>query len=308
MAITAALLVLTSRLAAAEEWMGYNRIPIPGNTDVRLSLPFHQNAEGAFTVSSKTASGVTVAAALTPGAYANSYYVRFTNGNSQGLWSTISSNGAGSIDLEDPGVLNAVNTGDMFRIYKHHTLGSVFPNSLFNIAYTSGSKVLIFENNLAAMSQNKAASKTATYTTSGGGQWVGAGVNNNTILKPETQFIFRNNSATPFMVTMAGVVPDYQVNMLIAPNGDLVVGSGYPLPVVLRDSGFAGNLRKVLFFDNSAVGQNKAAVKTATYTSSSGTWVGAGVTGNELITASESVTLRLPTGETGTRVTVYKPY
>jgi hypothetical protein len=184
----------------------------------------------------------------------------------------------------------------------------VFPNSLFNVAYTSGSKILIFENNLAAMSQNKAATKTATYTTAGGGQWVGAGITSNTILKPETQFILRNNSATSFLVTTTGVVPDYAVSMRIAPNGDLVIGSGYPRPVVLKDSGLHGNLRKVLFFDNSAVGQNKAAIKTATYSTASGTWVGAGVTGNELITASEAVTLRLPVGEAGTKVSVYKPY
>jgi uncharacterized protein (TIGR02597 family) len=296
------------RASPGGKTVGYNRITIPGNTDVRLSLPFSQNAEGTFSVSTATASGVTVANTLTPGAYANSYYVRFTSGNGAGLWSTISNNGTNSLDLADLGLLNYVNSGDTFRVYRHHTLGSVFPNSLFNVSYTSGSKILIYENNLAAMSQNKAAVNTATYITSGGGMWVGAGVSNNTILKPETQFILRNNASPQFQVITLGAVPDYSVSMLIAPNGDLVIGSGYPVPVVLRDSGLAGNLQKVLFYDNNAVGQNKAANKTATYSSGSGTWVGAGVTGNELISASEAVTLRLPVGETGTKATIPKPF
>lgn len=88
-----------------------------------------------------------------------------------------------------------------------------------------------------------------------------------------------------------------------------MIGSGYPVPVVLKDSGLGANQRQVYFYNNDASGINKSAVKTAAYTTSGGgRWIGSGVTGNELIGASESVTLRLPAGETMSKVTIVKPY
>jgi uncharacterized protein (TIGR02597 family) len=310
-AITAAvLLALTAQTVSAAEAVGYNVVTVPANSDVLVSVPFNQNAEGNFTVSSVVSGGVTVTNALTANAYTNGYYVRFTTGGGEGLWSTISANGTGGFTLADTNVLTYVSAGNSFRVYKHHTLASVFPKGMYGVSYTNGTKVLVYENNRAAMGQNKAAAKTATYSTSGGGRWTGSGISSSTILAPETQFVVRNVSASEFTLITQGDVPDYSVSMLIAANGDLVVGSGYPVPVVLKDSGLGGvNLRKVLFFDNSATGQNKAAIKTATYsTSGGGRWTGSGVTGNELINPSEAITFRLPSGETGAKITLNKPY
>ncbi|MBN1256984.1 MAG: TIGR02597 family protein [Planctomycetes bacterium] len=306
--IALALLALTVTAAYAEGIVGYNRIQVPANSDVKLIVPFNQNAEDEFAVNTVTGSGVTVTDTLQAGAYAGAYYVRFTSGNGEGLWSTISNNGVNDFTI-DANVLPYINPGDTFRVYMHHTLGSIFPKSLYGVSFTNGTQLFIYENNIAAMTKNKSSSKAAVYTTSGGGRWVGAGVSNNTILVPETQFILRNNSASTFTVFLMGEVPDYSVSMLIAADGDLVIGSGYPLPVVLKDAGLEGNQRQVYFYDNSATGINKSAVKVAAYTTSGGgRWVGAGITGNELINPSEVITLRLPATEAGTKVTVTKPY
>jgi len=301
-----ALLALTVQAVSASEVLnvvGYNRIPVPANSDVRLSLPFTPQAEGdTYTVSAKSGTTLTVTPALTT-TYGSTYYVRFVEGNASGLWGTLSSGSASTVVLADATVATHVNVGDKFRIYKHYTLATVFPKGMLNVSFTTTSQILIYENNLAAMGQNKSAAKTAFYVN---GNWVGAGVTNNTILTPETQFILRNNSSQELTFVTQGVVPDYAVSLLVAANGDLNIGTGYPVPVTLKNAGLGGTGRQVLFYDNTATGLNKSAAKTAFYVS--GNWVGAGVTGNELLTPSETITLRLPSSEAGTKITVIKPY
>ena len=306
-----ALLALAAQSAIAGNVVGYNKITVPANADVRLSVPFNQTIQGTYTVNGKTGSTVTTTEALAAGTYAvNAYYVRFISGNASGLWATISANGANSLTLGDANVANLVNNGDTFRVYAHYTLGTLFPKGMYGVSYTNGTVVNIYANNIAAMVQNKSAAKVASYTTNGGGKWVGNGVSNSTVLVPETQFILRNGSAQQLTMMTFGEVPDYSVSMLIAPGGDLVIGTGYPMPVVLKNSGLGGtNQRTVFFYDNSATGINKSSVKTASYTTGGGgKWVGNGVTGNELILPSQTITFRLPAGETGTKVTIPKPY
>lgn len=275
-----------------------------------MTVPFTQPIEGTFTVSSFEAGGVTVSSTLTAGQYANAYYVRFISGRAAGLWTTITNNGVGDFTLADAGVLALVDQSSQFRVYKHHTLGSLFPKGMYGVSYTNGTTVLIYANNIAAMQQNKSAAKTASYTTSGGGRWTGSGISSTTILPPETLFIVRNNSSSALTMYTMGYVPDYTVQMLIAPAGDLVIGSGYPTPVVLNNSGLGGSTgRTVLFYDANATGTNKSASKTASYTTSGGgRWTGSGITGNELIYPSQAVTLRLPAGETATQITISRPY
>lgn len=305
--ITAAvLLTLTAQSASMAEVVGYNKINVPAGTDVRVSVPFNQEAVGTYTIATETASGVTVApATFTANQFKDLYYVRFITGAGAGLWSTITANTAGELTLADIVKLAPhIAPGNTFRIYKHHTLRSFFPIGLLNVSYTNATtQVLIYENNLASMGQNKSPAKTAIHNA---GNWLGAGVNNNTVLKPETQFIVRNNSASALTVYAYGDVPDYAVATLIAANGDLNIGTGYPLPVVLKNAGLSGASRQVLFYNNAATGINKSPVKTAL--SVGANWVGAGVTGSELLGASETITLRLPLSEAGTKVTIAKPY
>ncbi|RPI61910.1 MAG: TIGR02597 family protein, partial [Planctomycetaceae bacterium] len=172
---TVALLALAAGSAGAQNVVGYNRITVPAGTDVRLTVPFNQALEGTFAVATKTGSTVTVADTLVAGKYNNvataAYYVRFTSGNASGLWTTITSNDVNGFTLADANVMNLVSVGDSFRVYKHHTLSSLFPKGMYDVSYTNSTKVLIYANNIAAMAQNKPAAKTASYTTAGGGMW-----------------------------------------------------------------------------------------------------------------------------------------
>lgn len=303
MVITAALIAVIANPAAAADSVGYNHIAVPANTDVRFSLPFTQQVEAEYAVDLVTANGVTVTEALETDGYNGAYYVRFLSGDASGLWTTITDNGVNDITLEDANVLALVSEGDLFRVYKHHTLGSVFPAAMENVSHINGTQVLIFDNNIDAMDQNVPADKVALYNN---GAWIGAGISNNTVLVPETQMILRNNAAQELKLITLGDTPDYTVSFLVAPDGDLNLGTGYPVPVVLNEAGLEGTLRQVLLYDNNATGQNKPASTVALYDGTA--WVGAGVTGEELINESESFTLRLPASETGNKVTIVKPY
>lgn len=302
----AALLALATPSGFAGEAVGYNAIAVPGNSDVLLSVPFNRDYERELTVQSVTGNGFTVADALTAGAYAGgAYYVRMTGGTGEGLWSTVVGNDGSSLTLEQTGILAHVGAGDAFRVYRHHTLGSMFPAGMAGKSFKEGSQVLIYQNNTAAMTQNKSAAKVAAYSKAGGG-WVGAGVGNDTVLVPETKFVLRNTSGDGLTMVTFGDVPDYTVALLAAAGGDLVIGSGYPLPVTLNSSGLAGEQRQVLFYDNADGNFNKSASQVAA--SVGGNWVGVGIDGSERIAPSESVTLRLPATEAATRISIRKPY
>lgn len=299
--IVAALLVLS---AHAGYCGGINKVVVPSGSDARITVPFTRHIEGAYEVTSVAGFSVAIADTLAEHAYANMYYVRFISGNAAGLWSTITDNAVSSVDLEDEDVLAQVNVGDVFRIYKHQTIGSTFPKGLFGRSYLNGTQVFIYDNNIDAMVQNKSSAQSLSYVTAGTPRWVGAS-GEDTILKPETLFIVRNNSTTqPLDIYTFGHVPDYTVSMLIAPAGDLVIGSGYPVDVALKSAGIEGSGRTIFFYNNLATGKNKSSYASAACPS--GSWVGSGA--NESIKCSQSVTLRLAPAETGTKISINKPY
>lgn len=333
MCLAAALMLLGPISYAQQNVVGFNKINVPANTDVRLTVPFTtipcsgtgaQDASALFTVTG-TASGSTINVApgsLTSGAFTaanvtkSSYYVRFLTGNAKGLWITIKSNDSGAFVLDDSYVaqraalVGKVAAGDTFRVYKHHTIASLFTSDLLGVSFVNNTTLLLYENDIDTVAQNPSAWKQVVYTTSGGGKWTGSGVDGTTILRPESQFVLRNSSSQSLSIAFAGNAPDFPISMIVKAGDDLLVGSGYPVPVTLKDSGLGGTTgRVVMFYDNQATGQNKSASKQAAYTTSSGgKWTGSGVTGNELITPSEVIRLRLPSNEAGTIVTVNKPY
>ncbi|MBI1368395.1 MAG: TIGR02597 family protein [Planctomycetes bacterium] len=297
------LLALSVASVQAGGVQGYNAITIPPGTDVRVTVPFNQKVEGTFTVSSKSGNVITVGGGLTSGAFNGSkFYVRFVDGTGEGLWTTITSNTATTLTIEDANVLAQVSNGNTFRIYKHHTIRSIFPEGFLGISFLNNSTQILVYSNSFPLSKNRSASATSLHVN---GNWVGS-ANNNTILKPETQFIVRNTSGQQLKLFTFGTVPDYTVSMLIGPNGDMNIGTGYPVAVVLKNAGLSGSQRQVLFYNNASTGTNKSASKTAL--SVGANWVGAGVTGNELFNPSESFTFRLPSSEAGTKVSITKPY
>lgn len=306
-----ALLMLIAQSAIAAEWVGYNAIVAPANSDIIVSVPFTLASEGEFTVANLDSANdrVTVSASMTSGAYANAYYVRFTSGAAAGLWSTISANGINSIDLASSDVFNEVAVGDVFRVYKHQTIGSVFTPRLKGKSYVDNTQVLIYENNLSLPQQNKSAASVATYLDVLS-MWIGAN-GANTILEPGTQFVLRNNSSSALKLVLTGGVPDYPISILIpdtsTTGGDVLIGSNYPVNTPLVGAGFEASGRQVLFFSNSASGQNKSSDALATYISGLG-WIGTGA--GRSILSSAAIAYRIPQGNTNKveRVTINKPY
>lgn len=301
----AALLAVACHSVHAGEKVGYNATTVPAGSDALLTVPFSQTAEGEYSVVSISGSTLTVADALQADAFAGTHYVRVLSGEGEGLWSTIVSNTTAAITIENAAVAAEISAGNTFRVCPHHTLDSLFPKEMLGKFFKEGTNVLIYENDLSAMAQNKSATKTAVYSTAAGG-WFGADVSGDTILAPETRFVLRNNDAEALTMITYGDVPDFSVSMLLAADGDLVVGSGYPLPVSLENSGLGKDGRTVLFYDNAAAGQNKSADKTAVYVNDATGWFGDGK--GEDILPSAAITLRLPAGETETKVTIQKPY
>lgn len=125
-----AMLGLTTQPASSAEWVGYNSVEVPANSDVLVSVPFNQTLVSTHTVDTKTAGGVTVTDTLTVNAFANTFLVRFTSGNGKGLWSTISSNTANELVFQNTAILADVSVGDTFSVYPHQTLATVFPDGL----------------------------------------------------------------------------------------------------------------------------------------------------------------------------------
>ena len=304
--VTSILLAVVVPGTVAGETAGFNKLVVPANGDALVCVPFLQTAEGAYTVEATTATEIQVAGApFTAGEYDGTHYVRMTDGDGEGLWSTIATTSTGSLTLENADILGFVNAGDAFRVVPHHTIGSLFPAEKEGISHVPNStQVLLYRNDINNMLENKAAAVTALYL--GNGVWFGAGVSEATVVPPETRFTVRNNGGEDLVLAMHGTVPDYNVSMLVAPNGDLDVGTGYPVPVVLDQAGLEGSLRKVLIFDNTTSVQNRAASKTALWTGTG--WFGFGVDGSTELAPSESITLRLSQSEAAMKLTIPKPY
>jgi uncharacterized protein (TIGR02597 family) len=298
-AITAAmLLALAAQAANAAEAVGYNVVTVPANSDVLVSVPFNQNAEGNFTVSSKTADGVMVTNGLTINAYTNGYYVRFTTGGGEGLWSTISVNGQNGFTLADTNVLTYVGNGDAFRVYKHHTIGSVFPTGMYGVSYTNGVTISVYNNTASGI--NKSTASTISYL-SGPKRWN----NPNQILNPDSMVMIRNGSAIELTFVNGGDVPDYNVALLV-PAGvakDTLIGSGFPVDTTVSSiSGAAG--RTVSVYNNAASGINKSTAATVSYLSGPQRWNNTA----QAIMSSEGLLLRTAATETGGKITIQKPY
>ncbi|MFW5870010.1 MAG: TIGR02597 family protein, partial [Planctomycetota bacterium] len=114
---------------------GYNKVTVPAQSDVIVSVPFTQKPEGTFTVATDGVGDDTLSVDedITT-EYDGAYYIRFTSGDAKGLWSTIKSSNTTteSVELEDTSMLTGgkVAEGDTFKIIKHQTLSSVFPDKL----------------------------------------------------------------------------------------------------------------------------------------------------------------------------------
>ena len=315
-AITAAaLLALTAQTVSAADAVGYNVVTVPANSDVLVSVPFNQKAVGSFTVVSVTGSGVTVADTLQANAYTNGYYVRFTSGSGEGLWSTISANGTGGFDLQNTAVLAHVGNGNTFKVYPHQTLAKVFPDGMEGVSFEKSAsglnrKTEILIPGTSGVGINKSAASTYYYINN---EWrrVGGGTANqdNTVLSPETFFVLRNRGVEELSYIASGNVESLALGRFVdiqTAKNDIPAVSGRPVPMTLAELGLGGTAAfetsasglnrkdELLVFDNTATGQNKSA--QATYYFISGQWrkVGGGTVNynDQLVDAGAALIIR----------------
>lgn len=288
---------------------GVNGITVPPETDVLLSVPVSRPVEEALSVDGAP-SGTTLpvaAGALAGSSYDDAYYVRFTSGAAEGLWSTVVSNSDDDVTITDAAVAALVADGDAFRIHAHQTVGSLFPKLHYDWSYTSGTQILLFDNQAAG--QFKVASDILQYRTVPVPGWTSGGAA--TVIPPESMFILRNNSSTKTLhYAHAGLVPDYTVSYLL-PAGvdkDILIGSGYPTGTTVTKTGFGGVAgRQLLMFDNQATGRFKVADDILQYrTVPVPGWTSGG--GSTPVPASEGFIFRQSSSDPGGVIRTVRPY
>lgn len=134
---------------------GYTAVTVPGNSTAAVSMPFVNKAEGTFEVATDNTLQVS-GSPFTGEDYSDMYYVRVTDGDTKGRWSTIASNTAGEIVLKDTSFIGDIAAGDKFKVVKHVTLSQAFPDALRGISFReSGLKTtIVFGNPVVSLDQD----------------------------------------------------------------------------------------------------------------------------------------------------------
>ncbi len=315
----AALMATAFSAASVAQPVGYSAVTALANSDTFVSVPFTQVSEGELEVATVTASGVTVTAPLADN-YQTVYYVRFTTGSAAGQWSTISNNtsGTSTVNFANTAFLGSIAAGDKFEVFRHQTLGSVFPDGHVGYSFAASSSAFVrpFEVLLpsTASGTNKAPALTY-YFLSSAQEWrqVGAtGSKDNVVLAPQSYFILRNKTAGDLTFVATGVVPTGTLVQSIpvqSVKNDVYVTASNPLPIALNDLNLGGTPAfktssslfvrqdELLVYNNGLAALNKA--PSATYFYYAGTWrkVAAGSPiVNDIIPAGAAIVLRKVSG------------
>lgn len=316
---TTAVLGLALQSAAQAGVVGYNCTLVPPVTDAYVSVPFPAETETTLTVTAVNASGVSVAGPLTVNQYQAVYYVRITTGNACGRWSTIASNTATDLVFSDTTFVGDIAVGDEFKVYRHATLASVFPDGYAGLSYiastapagsATATRILIPGQGNGI---NQPASATYFFF---GGAWRkiggGAGIFDNVVLPPQQYFIVRNLSTTATLSFYAlGDVDTVkliiQLERLAGSDNDNPAAQGAPLPRTLAQLNLGGTAAfktataptgsggdKLLVWDNPSVSAGINRASSATYFYFGGAWrkIGGGATiHNDTVLPGGSVAL-----------------
>lgn len=328
MAALALLALAGPSIAASPTVAGYNRLTVPGNSDAFVSLPFAAGVEGTFTVSGAPdqANGIAVAgAAFDADEYKDMYYIRVVTGQAAGRWATISGNTATNLTLADNGFLGQLVDGDSFKILKHQTVGSVFPDKLEGKSFEPSLNVFslgttILVPNASAVGINKSPAAIHYYLD---GAWRQVGKPStqsfdDAVLSPDSYFIVRNGGDEELTVLLSGAANTAVLSRSIpvaSTSNDVPAGTGRPTPVTLKELGLGGTTAfkttdsifafkdKLFVYDNAATGINKP--PAAIYFYSGGAWrkVGASLTesfDDEVLPAGAALLIRKAGGTVGT--------
>jgi len=279
--------------------VGYNRIEVPADSDVVVSVPFNLNPKGSYTVVTVTGTGVTAAAGSFPDPLGGACYVRFTSGNANGLWTTITSNTTDTLvfDNQDAAFLSKIANGNTFAVYPHQTLGSVLPKKLEEFAFVASPDATLGnrKNEVLLPSEADGINKSATATyyylkwnhpvlgllegwrEHGQSVMVDKG---GVIVKPDSYVILRNNGSKKLTFILKGLVPIGKIGSKVSTKAvqyDLNFATGRPLPVTLNKlglepvfaqsstAGLPDRKDELLVFDNTDGKKNKSAAKTYYY-------------------------------------------
>jgi uncharacterized protein (TIGR02597 family) len=277
-------------------------VPLLGNSDSYVSLPFVRPAKASATVSSVSGNNITTAETWTAGQFfysagvqTNIYYARFLDGASAGRIFPIVTNTGTKLTVTSPyGSSPSAASGDNLSIEPYWTLATVFPNGAgINISPTSGNRnteILLPDSSNAGM--NLSASAIYYFN---GGIWkqVGKGNTNfnDAVLPLNGHFVVRHNVSTNTTLTVSGAVAStlaVPLQTSSTTRQDNAVGLARPVAVTLDASqlissgAFAASplpgtrTDELLTFDNTVAQKNKSA--SAVYYYWSGAWrrVGSG--------------------------------
>ena len=296
--------------AHASDAYAYVHATVAPSTDVLVSVPVNNNVEVELTALSRSGSVITVANSpafaagdFNAGAFPK-YYIRVLDGSGAGLWASIIANSETTITVDDASVAALVANGNKFRVYKHHTVASVFPDALLNSAFVDGTQLLFYSS---ADSQNKAPGSggIVNYTTFFNLGW---GANADRPLKPEEAFVIRNSSGTTLTYVAVGIAPDHAVAYMVKPGvaKDTAVGTGYPVGVTVAETGLGTvNGRSILL---QGTAQNSAPGSAAVYNYTTSFGLGWGANAGVTLAPNSGFVFRQPGSDTGGKATVVKPY
>lgn len=272
---TAAALLLASMAsgqADAGAVFSYVSTPLPAGTQTLVSVPVNNAVEVELVTAGVSGSVINLPAAsvvdsaYNAGAYP-AYYVRFIDGPAAGLWSSVTVNSPSSITIADADVAAQASAGggDTIRVYKHHTVGSIFPadklddadgGSLTTGMVSSGLQIQFFsDGDTINKAQGSGAPSFASFLAFGGfGVWDTPDVP----LLPESCFIVSNPTPNDLVYIASGFAPDHAVSYLIKPNvsKDTFLGSGYPVPTTVSGTGLgSGQQNRTIFTRGTGVNQ-----------------------------------------------------
>jgi len=304
------LAALAGGQAQASDVYAYVHRSIPANSDVLVTAPVNNDIEAELTVTSKAGSILSFANSpsfasgdFNAGTFAK-YYIRVLDGTGAGLWASITVNSETSITINNSIVAALVANGNTIRVYKHHTVGLLFPVSLQGQSFVDGTQ-LLFYSSTAGQNKNPGSGGIVNYTSFFDLGW---GNNAERPILPEEAFVIRNTSASPLTYVATGFAPDHAVAYFIQPSvaRDTAMGTGYPVPVTVAQTGLGTSNGRQIRLQGTALNALPGSLATYTYTTSGG--VGWGANAGVELQAGSGFILRQTSSDNGGLSTVDKPY
>lgn len=279
-----------AQTAAVTDPVGFVNVAVPAQSDVAIGAPVHRASVYQGRV--KTVGNNTLTVVGSPGWAANAfqfvsgsqtttYFVRLDSGPREGMWSTITANGANTLTVDLAGEsysgvrsddVEGLEAGDLISIIPHWT-----PATLIGTV-PNGTQLQLFRPTTGGT--NVAPTRIISFNATSGNWIVGFNtVANHDPLFPGEGMVLRNTSTNPITVALTGSVPMTRhrslVRTLVA-NTDrdqrVTYQGAVPEKIGAILSGFTHG-DQLLFYNNAATGFNKAPVTILSWRSSDAKWI-----------------------------------